>query len=147
MKTLFLLATIASLTIACSPSPSPIEYGSDMCEFCKMTIVDQQHAAELVTEKGKVYKFDAIECMIPFRNQSVEKYSFVLVNDFEQPGTLINAETSHFLISQNVPSPMGAFLTGFSNYASASKMAETKGGEIYNWPDIQIKISSDFSKL
>ena len=29
-----------------------------------MTIVDRQHAAEAVTSKGKVFKFDAIECMV-----------------------------------------------------------------------------------
>ena len=34
-----------------------------------MTIVDKVHAAEIVTQKGKVYKFDATECMINFMDE------------------------------------------------------------------------------
>ena len=29
-----------------------------------MTIVDPRYGAELVTTKGKVYKYDAVECLI-----------------------------------------------------------------------------------
>lgn len=31
-----------------------------------MTIVDKQHAAQVVTKKGKAYSFDAIECMVHY---------------------------------------------------------------------------------
>ncbi|MCB0620489.1 MAG: hypothetical protein KDC41_17650, partial [Saprospiraceae bacterium] len=51
------------LFLACRPAPQPIEYGSDLCDYCKMTIVDRQHAAEAVTGKGRAYRFDAIECL------------------------------------------------------------------------------------
>ena len=66
MKSLTSLVLIISLLSACTPAPKPIEYGSDMCHYCKMTIMDKQHAAELVTDKGKVFPFDAIECMIHY---------------------------------------------------------------------------------
>ena len=42
----------------CSKGPKPIDYGNDGCHFCKMTIVDKIHGSELITEKGKVFKFD-----------------------------------------------------------------------------------------
>ena len=59
------IVTILFLSLAaCTVAPVPINFGSDGCHFCKMTIVDKQHAAELVTSKGKAYKYDAIECMI-----------------------------------------------------------------------------------
>ena len=67
------LITVLSLLLlfaACSPQPRPIEYGTDLCDFCRMTIVDKQHAAELVTDKGRVYKFDAIECMVNYLEQN-----------------------------------------------------------------------------
>ncbi len=37
---------------SCSVEPSPINYGKEACNFCKMNIVDQQHGAEIVTKKG-----------------------------------------------------------------------------------------------
>ena len=49
------------LAVSCSPEAQPINYGSDQCDFCRMTIVDKAHAAEVVTKKGRAYKFDSGE--------------------------------------------------------------------------------------
>lgn len=51
---------------SCSNKIQDINYGSDSCDFCSMGIVDQGHASQLVTTKGKNFKFDAIECMTHF---------------------------------------------------------------------------------
>ncbi len=110
-----------------------------MCDFCKMTIVDQQHAAEAVTSKGKVFKFDAIECLANFmEQQSKTGYSFLLVNDYHAPKELIDAKTSYYLISKNLPSPMGAFLTAFNSKAAAEEMQKAKGGEVFDWGNLQV---------
>src|SRR5215212_5688861 len=42
---------------SCSVGPQPIKYGSDACEFCKMTIMQKKFANEWVTDKGKVFRF------------------------------------------------------------------------------------------
>ena len=126
--------------IACTVEPKPIEYGQDECHFCDMTIMDNKHAAEVVTVKGKVYKFDAIECMVRYTNRTAEQeYAYLLITDFSNPGELIDAQHSTFLISKNLPSPMGAFLTGFSSKESAQLILEDRGGILYNWEDIQAK--------
>lgn len=52
--------------LACQVKQKKINYGTDHCEFCQMTIVDKQHAAQVVTKKGKAYSFDAIECMVHY---------------------------------------------------------------------------------
>ena len=44
----------------CSLEPKPIEYGEDQCDACKMRISDSRFGAELVTTKGKIYKYDAM---------------------------------------------------------------------------------------
>ena len=49
----FMLLSVC-LLMACSQEPKPIEYGTDACHFCRMTIVDKVHGAEIVTDKGKV---------------------------------------------------------------------------------------------
>jgi copper chaperone NosL len=123
---------------ACSPSPQPIDYGNDMCHYCKMTIVDQQHAAEAITSKGKAYKFDAIECMVNYlKDNEVEAYAFLLVNDYEQPKVLIPAEDSYYLISESIPSPMGAYLSAFATKSKAEAVQAEKGGDVYNWELLQ----------
>lgn len=128
--------------LSCTPEQKPIEYGSDRCEFCKMTVVDRQHAAEVVTSKGKVYVFDAIECMVNYIDKNDDtNYAFLLVNDFENPSVLMDAQSSHFLISKAIPSPMGAYLSAFEYEGNASKMQVAKGGNLYDWKGVQEKIT------
>ncbi len=123
---------------SCTPKPEEISYGSDNCQFCKMTIVDQQHGAELVTSKGKVFKFDAIECLLNFKKENADSdFAFQLVNVYESPKELINAEACHFLISPSIPSPMGAFLTAFKNESKAKEIKTSNAGELFSWQDLQ----------
>ena len=129
---------LTGLLSACQPTYKEINYGSDICHHCKMTIVDKLHAAELVTTKSKVYKFDAIECMAQYiSDKSEADFAFFLVNDFNDPGKLIDAKEATFLISKAIPSPMGAFLSAFSASDLAEKMKMEKGGEIFNWESIK----------
>lgn len=138
MKRLIYTLLFALTLISCEIGPEPIHYGEDGCEYCKMTIVDKQHASELVTSKGKVYKFDAIECMINFRKEHEDiQYALYLVNDFSNPGEMIDATMATFLISENISSPMGANLSAFYAEAAANKVQASHGGNVYNWQEIQ----------
>lgn len=112
MKTLKLITALVAIGFlwSCSIAPEPINYGQDGCHFCKMTIVDKVHAAEIVTTKGKVYKFDATECMINFMDEfETSNIELFLSNNYSTPEELIDSKEATFLISENVPSPMGAF--------------------------------------
>lgn len=136
MQTLkhYLFITLPLIFLGCNVSPQAINYGSDGCHFCKMTIVDKVHAAEIVTKKGKVYKFDASECMIHFMNEfDVSEIELYLSNNYTEPAALIDATKATFLISQNIPSPMGAFLSAFKTEAEAQKFQSEKGGRLFNW--------------
>jgi copper chaperone NosL len=118
-------------------SPKTIDYGNDGCHFCKMTIVDKVHAAEVVTNKGKVYKFDATECMINFMDEfDTSEIALYLSNNYTEPEELIDATKATFLISKNVPSPMGAYLSAFKNKADAEKVLNEKGGNLYTWESL-----------
>jgi copper chaperone NosL len=102
-----------------------------------MTIVDKVHAAEIVTKKGKIYKFDATECMVNFRNEfEVSEIKFYLTNHYLEPEVLIDATKATFLISKNIPSPMGAFITAFENKAEAEKVQSEKSGTLYTWDEL-----------
>lgn len=137
MKKLFFLLGTMLLFIACEINPQPIDYGNEACEYCKMTIVDRQHASQLVNSKGKAYNFDAIECMVHYSEENKETaFELYLINDFQEPGTLINATTAAYLISQKISSPMGANLAGFASKEAAKKAQNEYDGELYNWKAI-----------
>ena len=126
---------------SCSKSPQPIDYGKDACHYCQMTIVDRIHGAEIVTDKGKVFKFDAAECLIRYQNDlgSTEGY-LLLTNHLETPGAFVPMEEATFLISEDLPSPMGAFLTAFKSDTKATELKIENGGDLYNWEDLQKQI-------
>lgn len=134
MKNFLLLSILVLVTTACAPAAKPIDYGADACYYCKMTIVDRQHAAEAVSSKGKVFMFDAIECMVPYLALEGENnYPVLVVNDYLRPGEWTDARSAAYLISRNLPSPMGAFLTGFADKAAAESVQKEKGGDVYDW--------------
>ncbi len=141
MKNLLTVLTLLILGISCSVEPTEINYGKDGCHFCKMTIVDNQHAAQIVTAKGKAYKYDAIECMInDLKQRNEEDIALFLINDYSEPGKLIPARTAVYLISPEIPSPMGAFLSGFSSEEKAATVKAEHGGTLYNWASVKKEV-------
>ncbi len=138
---LFLLLLITS----CSIKPQPIVYGTDGCHFCRMTIVDRQHAAQIVTDKGKAYKFDATECMLNYLMDIKSKdIALFLVNDYSNPGALINATQAYYLISEGIPSPMGAYLTAFGTQEGQEEAWITHKGDKLNWEQLKF-VFGDYS--
>ncbi len=139
MKQFFFLTLVSFLFTSCNVEPQPINYGSDACHYCEMTIVDRQHASQLVTSKGKAYKYDAIECMVHSLQDefAATEMAHYLVTDLNQPGELIDATKASFLISENLQSPMGANLSAFLNVEAGNKAKEKFTGKIYTWKEIQ----------
>jgi copper chaperone NosL len=133
---------LALLLSACSTEPEPLIYGKDQCHSCKMTLMDQKFGAELVTNKGKVYKFDDINCLFNFYNEgSVNKndFSFKLVVDFSQPEKLIDAEKAVYLKSGEIKSPMASQVAAFETVQT--KLAAEWNATEYRWGDLQNQFS------
>jgi len=131
------------LFYGCNSGPQEIDYGNDGCHFCKMTIVDKIHGSELITDKGKVFKFDATECMLNYLDDDNDlQVKTLLTNYYEAPTEFINVENATFLISENLPSPMGAYLTAFKTKETAKKVQIEKGGELYNWESLKDKLNN-----
>lgn len=132
------LFTILCLIVGCSVGPKPIDYGHVGCHYCSMTIVDKQHAAQLITKKGKVFNFDAIECMMNhLKDEDESTMALFMVNDFDQPGELVDATKANYLISENIPSPMGAFLSAFSEEEAAQFALDINGGKLLTWNQLK----------
>jgi copper chaperone NosL len=133
----FIVALI-SLT-SCTIGPEPIKIGRDNCYYCKMTIADNRFGAEIVTQKGKIYLFDDIDCMFKFvKLKEIEKNSIkdVYLADFAGTRTLINAKKAFIVRSDLISGPMNGKLVGFSTEALALEFINTKAGTLQNWQQI-----------
>lgn len=139
----FCLILVTVLIFSCSKTPEPINYGKDMCSFCQMTVVTKTHASQLVTGKGKQYKFDAIECMINFLEdkQDLIPESQLLIANYSAPGTMIDAKTANYAITSQINSPMGANLTGFASLELAKKTITNTDANFYDWNGIFKKLN------
>ncbi len=142
IKFRYLAFSLVVVLASCSIKPEPIQYGMDGCSYCSMTIVDRQHAAELVTSKGKAFKFDASECMINhLKEEKDSDIALYLVNDFSNPGDLVDARAATFLISENIPSPMGAYLSAFKDKEAAENVRQANEGVLLNWEELLDRFS------
>lgn len=137
-----LCVLLAFVFLACSIEPEPLTYGKDQCHYCKMTLMDQKFGGELVTTKGKVYKFDDINCLFNFYNDgSVNKkdFRFKLVVDFSQPEKLIDAEKAVYLKSAEIKSPMASQVAAFETVQT--KLAAEWNATEYAWAELQHQFS------
>lgn len=132
------------LLLSCSTEPEPIKYGNDLCALCKMVVSDERYGAELVSSKGKKFKYDSAECLVHYLNAEAlndQEISGIYVTDYKRPQTLIDAKTAFFLISESLPSPMGENLTAFSTQDEAKDLQQKHPGDIYNWRQLLSKIT------
>lgn len=146
MKTIVLsLSMFLSVLLSCSTEPEPIKYGTDQCDLCRMTIMDNKFGSEIINNKGKVYKFDAAECMLRFIKEGKIKQEDIksrLVTDASEPGQFVDAVNATYLISENFPSPMGANLSAYGSKENAEKFQKNYPGELMTWEEILIKFKA-----
>ena len=138
-RAVILLSAALAVMISCSAEPEPINYGTDQCDHCRMIIMDNKFGAEIITKKGKVYKFDAAECLVRFQKDGKVKNEDIqsrLVTDASKPGQFTDAENAVFLISENFPSPMGANLSAYGSKSDAEKFQKEYSGELMTWDNV-----------
>ncbi len=103
---LFLLLLL--LLNSCSKGPKPIEYGSDNCDYCRMLITDPKFGTEFINDKGKVYKFDSVECLAAFSTEPADDMEHSMwITDFFNPGVLVESKGYHFPKKRNSPESNG----------------------------------------
>ena len=141
MKGLFcaLKMLLIGTLISCSTEPEPLKYGTDVCHFCKMTLVDQKFGAELVTKKGKVYKFDDMRCFLSHYNsghEPAESYHHILVVNYTDPGNLIDATNSFYVSSPEIRSPMDGRVAAFDSKSDMDEFRKQWKGIYLTWGEV-----------
>jgi copper chaperone NosL len=122
--------------MSCNTSPQAIKPGVDACSFCKMTIADNRFGAEIITKKGKVYKFDDMHCLLGFRkantiNNNDIKTTYLI--NFDEPHNFIEAPKAFLLKSNELRSPMGGNIASFSNENKLKEGIQKFKGEQVAW--------------
>ncbi len=124
------------LLSSCSSQPEPFKYGQDICYTCKMGIVDPKFGGEILTVKGKVYKFDDVRCIALFlKSGAVAKQQIkeTLVINFETGKEFLDADRSFFVLSPLVRSPMSGNAAAFASKDAAEKFNSDVEGNIVTW--------------
>ncbi len=123
----------------CHAGPESLKIGKDNCSFCKMTISDNRYGAEMITRKGKVFKFDDSHCLLAFMDATtVEKKDIdaVYFTDFTGVHNLIKADNAFLLQSDNFKGPMNGNIVAFSMEDSLKKMAQQYQGTVITWKQL-----------
>ena len=125
--------------VSCSAEPEPLHYGTDVCHFCKMTLSDKKFGAELVTRKGRIYKFDDMRCFINYYNsgkEPVDDFQYKLAVDYSNPGKLFNAADGFYVISPEIRSPMDGQTAAFETRDSMDNFRKKWKGIYLSWGEV-----------
>ncbi|MFN8310521.1 MAG: nitrous oxide reductase accessory protein NosL [Chitinophagales bacterium] len=134
-----LFAFLFIMAISCNHELPKIRFGTDLCDFCKMTAMDRKFGAMLINGKGKALRFDSEECMLEYlKTDDTFKPDQFLVIDYQNPGVLLDAKKAFYLHGGGVNSPMGGHLAAFSTMASVETVQQQLGGEILLWSAVNV---------
>ena len=136
-------APVAALFVfflsSCTAKPEAFSLGKDVCDDCKMTIMDAKYGGEILTQKGRVYKFDDTHCLAYFiksGNIKKEDIAQIVFADYQNPNTFLNAKEALFVVSKELKSPMNGNAAAFKTKDIAGQKATETNGSIKSWDEL-----------
>jgi len=126
---------------SCNVKPQPIELGKDNCYFCKMTVSDPRFGAEIITNKGKIYKFDDMHCVLAFLksgslpSKEIKDVYFVT---FGGNHGFVKSTDASLLKSDDLHSPMNGNVAAFANADSMRQTMELVKGAPVTWKELNV---------
>lgn len=130
-KTIIVAMSVLA-TLSCQKSgPADIVLGKDQCDNCRMTISELGYAAELLTDKGRAYKFDDIMCMNMYESSNPDQAENAKLYVIDYPtGKFLEKEKATLIKGGSIKSPMGGNTQAYQTKASAEKAAAALGASI-----------------
>ncbi|MGZ3773883.1 MAG: nitrous oxide reductase accessory protein NosL [Pseudobdellovibrionaceae bacterium] len=130
-----LLLLVSQLGCTGQKTYEPMMISKDNCHHCKMLITDKRFGAELVTSKGKVYKFDSIECLGSYLQENKGTTGTVYLVDSFDDKKMIEVKSAFFIHNPNLRSPMGkGIFSGTSEEIEKYRKQENR--EVLIWKDV-----------
>jgi copper chaperone NosL len=120
----------------CKRQFEPVKYGRDACTHCKMTIMDNRFAAEILTGKGRAIKFDDFGCLLQY--VKTENFSDpdakIFVADYDHPGAqFLDARQAVFIHNEAFKSPMNGNLAATASEQVAKQLNGGSNGKLLTW--------------
>ncbi|MBL9152866.1 MAG: nitrous oxide reductase accessory protein NosL [Verrucomicrobiales bacterium] len=144
-----LAAAIATLVVpmgftACKAEAEPFRYGRDECAECRMIISDQRFGAQIVTHKGRVLKYDDLNCLLSHEAKDEMAGADIklrVVANFSKPGGLLPVEGAHYLLHADLKSPMRGNTAAFSSEDDRTRaQSELGGGKPMTWEEARTSL-------
>lgn len=133
---IFILTSV--LIVSCQgKGVEPIKLNVDQCAFCKMSIADGKFGSEIITTKGRVYKFDDLKCLTSYIEENKTEVKSHFVNQFNADNVLIPAETAFYLKDGDISSPMRGNIAAFSTQEEVDLFKEKLNAESLTWEEIR----------
>jgi len=94
---------LAGLVLVACSGPQPVQVAAgDLCFRCRKIIVEPRHAAEIVDQDGRAYKFRTVGCMAKFiKANPTQEFKAIFATDFST-GRMVKVSAVKF-----VPQMMG----------------------------------------
>ena len=121
--------------------PPDIAYGVDLCERCGMVIDEPRFAAAIVFENGGSHKFDDAGEMFAYRaDHAAEAVRAWFVHDYTSK-VWLRGETSFYVVSKKVTSPMGTGVAAFGVRAEADAFAQGLNAKVLVFDEAQRQLA------
>lgn len=130
---------ILMVLVACTGKKTfeKIFLGKDACEHCRMVISDARFGAEIVNSKGKIYKFDSIECLLSYQKVYGKLDDRLYVVDTIHKDEMVEVDAAYFVEDPDTRSPMGRGIMASVSSADVSKAVPTKKDlKVLKWKDV-----------
>lgn len=131
IKPMILVVSVLAIMSCQKSGPKDFAIGKDQCDNCRMTITEQKYAAQLITAKGRTYKFDDIMCMSMYESSNPDKAANAktYVVDFPS-GKFLEKSKATLIKGGSIKSPMGGNTQAYQDKAAAQKAAAMLGASL-----------------
>lgn len=133
------VAAMVLLLTSCTTKPEPFSYGKDVCEDCKMTIMEPKFGGEIITKKGRVFKFDDAHCLANYIHKNKVQQAEIaqtLFIDYDSEKNFLDAKSLFFVVSPELKSPMNSNAAAFVTRERAETKAKETEGSVKTWNEL-----------
>ncbi|MCU0336244.1 MAG: hypothetical protein MUF12_00140 [Sediminibacterium sp.] len=101
-----------------------------------MTISDLSFASQAITQKGRVYKFDDIACLLEYIKGNTVTENQYWIGSFINKGEFIQADSAVFFYTEKLNSPMRGNIAAVNNWNISQIPYDTSEYIRYAWKDL-----------
>ena len=101
--------------------------------------MEPRFGAEIITKKGKIFKFDDAHCVANYiSNKKIDQNNIkqTLFIDYSTESSFVKGEEAWFVVSPKLKSPMNSNAAAFPSRDAADKKAAKVSGAVKNWKSL-----------